>query len=519
MNKSYVFSSGYNYYPELEDNIMDSIFKQYERVLIESLITSFGLDFIIKDRYGGDVDTLNNVGKIGKEEQMTYKNIDNLNDYNNRGDYKSKDYHSNKTYIEKNREISYKKREGSLVDEYTLKIIPKNGKSDLDHVISAKEIHDDSKRVLSGLSGIDLANSNENLKVTNPHTNRTKKADSMEQFLNKYGNEYSEVQKSNMREKDINARKSYETKLEKAYYSSSKFKNDVVAAAKDVGIKMGFKQVLGFVFAEVWFSVKEEFNNLRDPFNFTELFVTINNGISNGFEKAKEKYKELLDKFQDGVVAGAFSSLTTTLCNIFVTTSQNTVKIIRQTYASLVQAAKILFLNPENLPFGKRMCAVVKILATGASIVVGTIVSDAIGKTTIGTMSTIGDVIKNFCGTLVTGIMSCSLLYFFDRSDIMKKLISTLDKIHTLSTDVNYFYKQAEYFERYAANLMKIDLKKFQEETKMYYSFALNIETVKDEKELNYMLKNILSTIGVQIPWQDNFDSFMSNKNTILVFE
>lgn len=47
-----------------EDNLMDGLFKQYERVIIDSIITSFGLDFFIKDRHGGDVDTVHNVRQI-----------------------------------------------------------------------------------------------------------------------------------------------------------------------------------------------------------------------------------------------------------------------------------------------------------------------------------------------------------------------------------------------------------------------------------------------------------------------
>ena len=31
---------------DVETNVYDSIFKQYERVVVQSLITSFGLDFL-----------------------------------------------------------------------------------------------------------------------------------------------------------------------------------------------------------------------------------------------------------------------------------------------------------------------------------------------------------------------------------------------------------------------------------------------------------------------------------------
>ena len=66
-----------------------------------------------------------------------------------------------------------------LKDAYTGEDVPANSTSDLDHVMTAKEIHDDRGRSLAGLKGTDLANSDENLQATNRHTNRTKKADDM----------------------------------------------------------------------------------------------------------------------------------------------------------------------------------------------------------------------------------------------------------------------------------------------------------------------------------------------------
>ena len=59
------------------------------QVLVESLITSFGLDFLIKDQHGGDVDTIHNVRRIGQDEQMTYKNSANQSAYENLEIYNS----------------------------------------------------------------------------------------------------------------------------------------------------------------------------------------------------------------------------------------------------------------------------------------------------------------------------------------------------------------------------------------------------------------------------------------------
>ena len=80
--------------PEMnpEENVFKSIWAEYERVILQSLITSFGLDFIVRDQHGGDVDTIHNVREIGIDEQMQYKNSVNATSYENRGEYDTKAY-------------------------------------------------------------------------------------------------------------------------------------------------------------------------------------------------------------------------------------------------------------------------------------------------------------------------------------------------------------------------------------------------------------------------------------------
>lgn len=520
MDSSFAVGAGKSFYSEPEEPVMRSIFQQYERVLIESLITSFGLDFLVRDQHGGDVDTIHNVRQIGKDGKMAYKNAENQHSYEQRGEYNSLEYHRDARYLAKNREIKDLKREGRLTDAYTGEKIAPDGKSDLDHVIAAKEIHEDRGRVLAGLAGKDLANSEENLQVTNPHTNRTKKAVSMDKFLEKYGDEYTEGQKANMRRRDAVARKAYESKLAREYYTSPKFAKDMTAAAGTVGMQMGARQALGFVFAEMWFAVKEEFQNIRGEFSLGGFLKALGHGIKRGFGRAKEKYAELFSRFFGGAAAGALSSLTTTLCNIFFTTSKNAVRVIRQSYASVVEAGKVLFLNPDNYAFGDRMKATVKILATGASVVVGVIVSDAIGKTPIGAIPVLGDVVQAFCGAFVTGIMSCTLLYFMDRNEMMQRLFSVLNSLHTIETELNYYRQQADYFERYAAELMGIDLEQFQKETRLYGTVANQIEGAKTEGELNGILRQAVKDLGIAIPWEGHgsFDDFMGDKTAHLVF-
>lgn len=507
-----------NYNPNPNENVYKSLFNQYEKVIIESLITSFGLDFLIKDQHGGDVDTIHNVRKIGKDKEMNYKNTENEKEFNTQDKYDSKKYHSHKNYLAKRNEIKAKKQNGNLVDDYTGNKISSE-KMHCEHKIAAKEINDDSGRVLSGLSGVELANDPNNLCATNERTNTTKNSDTMEEFIDKYSDYYNDKQKAKMMRKDKKARKNYNRKINREYYTSSKFFRDTAKASGRLGLKMGAREVLGFILAEVWFEIKNEFNSFDDNFDLSIFLNKIGNVIKRTFDNIKIKYKEMIEKFGEGLVSGILSSLTTTLCNIFFTTAKNVIKVIRQSYASIIQALKILLLNPDNLLFGDRMRACIKIISTGVSIVMGTMIGDLISKTPFGNIPVLGGIITSFVGTIVTGIMSCTLLNYLDNSILIKKLVFVLNDLDPFSKAVNYYKEQALKLERQAAFLLSVDFNKFKEEIQLYDEIVLKIYQINNPKELNKILKETLNTIyDGELPWIGNFEEFMNKKNSVLVF-
>lgn len=555
MQKNYLQKIDQSFDLEPSEPVMNGLFRQYERVLVESLVTSFALDFLVKDQYGGDVDTIHNVRKIGQDDKMTYKNVLNQQEYEQREAYDPSIYHKDDRYIAKGRETKAQKEAGTLVDAYTGERVARNAKVDIDHVISAKEIADDRGRVLSGLDGVDLANSEDNLQPTDRSINRSMKEMSVNEYcqwlqktdparaaeleklrgkpqseltdkerakLHKY-EQQAAVDQERIKRCDSTARRSYEAKLKQAYYTSPQFAKDVASAAGNVGIRMGARQAAGFMFAEMWFAVKEEFQNSDQEadFDMKDFLNRIGRGLKRGCENAKRKYADLFSRCLNGVAAGALSSITTTLCNIFFTTAKNVVRMIRQAYPSLVEATKVLFINPECYTFGERMRAVAKVLATGASVVTGVAVSDAVSKTPIAAIPVLGDVVPAFCGAFVSGIMSCTFLYFLDRSPIINKLVKKLDDLHTIETEVNYYREQAEYFERYAAELMEIDLAEFQRETALYCNATARLEDAQNENDLNAILKNAYETLNISLPWgeHESFDSFMEDESAHLVFE
>ena len=154
-------------------------------------------------------------------------------------------------------------------------------------------------------------------------------------------------------------------------------------------------------------------------------------------------------------------------------------------------------------------------------MVVGVVVSDAVGNTGIKAIPVLCDVVPSFCGAFVTGIMSCTLLYFLDRSELMNKLFKFLDGLHTIETEIQYYRQQAEYFKKYAAELAQIDLAQLKKETAFYSQVSEKIAAAETEEELNCVLKNTLESAGILMPWNgyESFGQFMADKDAHLVFE
>lgn len=535
----YVGSIKYDYQLEPNEPIKQSIFREYEKIIVESLITSFGLDLLIKDQHGGDVDTIHNVRQIGIDKNMDYKNQNNKDAYLNKEAYDKGKYHSHSNYKNTVKEAKDKFNRGqSIKDAYTGDNIyaskrVENGKqAQLDHVLAAKYVHEDRGRVLSGLNGTDLANDSSNLRFTNNALNNNMKDKSIPEYIAwceknpdkvNWNGVKGQPLPADVKEKLMSeynrAKKDYDRKISVTYYTSSKFAKDLSFAAGKMGLSMGLRQALGLFLSEIWFAVKDEFNEDDGDFELSKFFHRIADGVKKGYSNALEKYETLFKKFGEGFISGTLSSLTTTICNIFFTTAKSTVKIIRQSYASIVQACEVLFINPDNYEFGDRMKATTKIIATGASVVLGGIVSEAISKTALGLIPVLGEVVTTFCGTLTTGIMSCTLLYFLDNNELFNKLVNYLNThIITIDGILAQYTKMTEMFKRYAAELMNIDYELLRKETQFYNELAFNIENAKDEFALEGILVNAIKSLNISMQWNnfDEFDELMQDDDFVL---
>ena len=534
---------------EPEEDVFHSIWDEYERVVLQSLITSFGLDFLVHDQHGGDVDTIHNVREIGSDPNMQYKNAQNKACYEAIGEYTKElqsQYHGmDENYKRINAMYSEQKKDGLLVDAYTGKTVARNANIDLDHVIATKEIHEDPGRVLSGMTVEELANNEWNLKPTDRTINRSMKDTEKEDYLENHAKKsdqrnaridelrsterltdrerkeleklekLDEIDPAAVTKRNEEARLTYEFEIRKRYYMSPQFAKDTALAAAKRGAEMGLRQALGFIFVEIWMCAKEELQTVPAGSSMEDMLNAVGNGIKKGFESAKKKYKKIIAKAVEGFTAGALASLTTTLCNIFFTTAKNLVRYIRQIYASVVQAGRVLLFNPQNQMLGDRIKTTTIILASGASVLAGTAVGTLIAETPIGAVPEIGQIVTTFCSSMVSGLLSCTFLVFLDRSEFINELV---DRLNTIPTDANNYKEIADAMEILAAKIANLDIEQFRQDTERFANIATDISGSEDDDQINAILYNAYEKLGIRIPWKGDFDSFMGNKDNKLVF-
>lgn len=515
---------------------------ELEKTVVHSLVTSFGLDFLLfKDKLGGDVDTIHNVrsGIWATEKER--------NSYEQRGDYKDvkTSYHTHENYKATGARDEALQKEGKLHDPYRKKTMGLNEQRNLDHVIAAKEIHDDPGRALAGLNGVEMANQDSNLQTTQATINKSKKQTPIDAYLNKLPRLIQDHEKNlakdqqrlaamprdtpkqqhearkmeesirkdkakidnlksidpdAMRKRDQDARKSYNSQINKEYYTSSKFLGQTIKASGQTGLRMGARQMLGLIAAELWFELREKLpgivERIRQKFSLDAFINDIKITLQNIWERLKSRFQDFLIGFKDGLFSGVLSSATTTLFNIFASTSKNAVKVIREMWSQLTKAIKLLFFNPENLSFIDLTKAILAVLSAGVAAIVGSMIYAQLVPLC---SFPFGSELAAFIGALVTGIVTLGLNYFLLHSSLMKKAWNLLASISPHARTIEKFQAINAELDRYLTDLARIE---FNLNTYELAQFSQELAACNDEIQRGLLLKKEVIKRGIELPYE-----------------
>jgi hypothetical protein len=509
--------------------------KELHNTIIKSLVTTFGLDFLLfEDKKGGDVDTIHNV------RQGIYATEEERKKFEQQAQYNSHEYHKHNNYIQTNKQAKIDHQSNKLIDAYTGQVFAPNDKINLDHAISAKKIHNDQGRVLAELSGPDLANHSSNLYATNETLNKSKQAKDMSDYVNQLKNEMPQIKQEiailenkpslthqeekklrnlknkekadhdKMLEIDKKARARYERTINTAYYTSSKFAKKVAKQSLISGAKMGTRQMLGLILAEAWFELRDQFpaiyHNNKINFSINNFLNDISNVFKAIWERIKIKFKDFIYSFKDGAISGALSSVTTTITNIFFTTGKIVGKLIREMWGHIVQVIKLIFFNPNSLPTGQLIKEASIIISSGISVICGTMI-----YTTCTQLFAFpfGTELSAFCSALVTGILTLAFSYYLEHSDKAQKIWSFLDTFKDkYSKELDYFKAVNTKLDIYLKRLAELE---FNLNTQQLESFTLRLTSTNNELERSILLEQETRRRNIKLPYEvENTESLRS---------
>lgn len=533
--------------------------------MVHSLTTSFGLDFLMfEDKKGGDVDTVHKAREYQRDLQTKGQSdihvSDNVkgkltSDGKNKEAYDSGKYHQHEKYKEINETHAAQKQAGTLKDAYTGQTLSVADKTDLDHVVSAHSVHNDIGVLMAG-DAENFANIEENLKSTQASINRSKKADDMDTFLQKrsikietkqkqldslkhqkeslnpnipaerqkieeldkkienaetYIQQHKKVDEKLAKKQAEKAQKAINQKVNIKYYTSSKFFGSAAADMGKKGVMLGTRQAFGLMLAEVWFELKEQipaiYRKCRDNFQLSEFLNDIGRTLKNIWERIKERFKDVLVSFKDGFLGGLFSSISTTIWNAFQTIGGNAIKIIRESWISLVQAVKLIFFNPQNLSAGQLFKEVIRIIGTAAAMVAGVAVNSLMHELlAFIPLDFIRSGLAAFVSALVSGVLTIGLTYVLDHGDIMKKVWAFLERFRSkYQRMLEHFQEINAELDRYLTELSKLE---FNMNPNELAQFADALAAGNSELERSIVLNAEIKRRNIALPFEmGNIDS------------
>lgn len=101
---------------------------------------------------------------------------------------------------------------------------------------------------------------------------------------------------------------------------------------------------------------------------------------------------------------------------------------------------------------------------------------------------------------------------------VLKEVLRKVGIVDCLDDTIAALQRAKLALNEYLTELEKIDIERFKEETAAFQSLEADFAALEEE-DLNIVIIRTFETLGINRPWNRDFDNFMSDKNNRLVFE
>ncbi len=300
-----------------------------------------------------------------------------------------------KKYKDANKNMKEQQQSGNLKDEYTGKDIKQNDNANLDHVVSRKELYENERRKQAGINTEDLANKDENLKPTNESLNKSKGAKSVDEYTSSREEREKELIKQNERaNKKIDESNMSDVEKQKAKEKNDKRLQDKLDANDEL-MKKADKEARKAINKDITKGVAKEtakkagkdalkqmaitalFSLLKEVMNGLVRFIKNQSKSFNNFlEEMKKAIKSFFEKITNVLQTGASSVVGTIVTEIFgpiVSTFKKLASLIKQGVSSVMEAVR--YLNDKE---NKNKPFSIKVAQVGKIITAGIVAGGAI---------------------------------------------------------------------------------------------------------------------------------------------
>lgn len=437
----------------IDEEKISALIDACQNECLQAVIRPFGVAKILfEDKVGGSVNTVHNVRNNVFATDESRREILKEKSPSN---YDSIKYHSHPNYKRINKENSTRLNDGIVKDSYSGTVTIK-GKMQLDHVISASEIHGDAGRILAGLDGSALANVSGNLKPTSQTINGSKKDKSVAAYLKwlddkkipaleqniarleKEGDlsaenaikllknkeklkELRKIDRAQMTAADVAARKDYNGKINKAYYTSGTFIKDTALTSVSSSGRLALHQAIGVLMEEF---TRAAFAEMRDVWlhgfkNAVDVsfLETLKERLSRIAARVRVKWRVAMDTAIGGGISGFLSNLITVLINTFITTKAHVARLLREGVISLGRAFRTLAFPAEGTSLADAADAASKVLAAGLITGGGILLETALEHHVI-VFGPLAPYVLSVGIGITTGLCTAFAVHMLDRLDL-----------------------------------------------------------------------------------------------------
>ena len=298
-------------------------------------------------------------------------------------------------YKEANKAMKEQQQSGNLKDEYTGKNINQNDNANLDHVVSRKELYENARRKQAGINTEDLANKDENLKPTNESLNKSKGAKSVDEYISSREQREKDLREQNERaNKKIDESNMSDVEKQKAKEKNNKRLQDKLDADDEL-MKKADKEARKAINKDIAKGVAKEtakkagkdalktmavsalFSLLKEVMNgFVRFLRSQAKSFQSFLDEMKKAIKSFFEKITNVLQTGASSVVGTIVTEIFgpiVSTFKKLASLIKQGVSSVMEAVRYLS-DKEN----KNKPFSIKVAQVGKIITAGLVAGSAI---------------------------------------------------------------------------------------------------------------------------------------------